>query len=113
MEIWNMVGFIDHTNEHLIGTNKGIIKCRAIRRQDETSQFDINIINDINGTPWRPVLGRDGLKIPTNIEEDGTTVDENGDMEGHVEEDETKNEERFHMKPDMSQDESTPSTITE
>ena len=27
--IW--LGFIDHTNEHLIGTTKGVIKCRAIR----------------------------------------------------------------------------------
>ena len=23
------LGFIDHTNEHLIGTQKGIIKCRS------------------------------------------------------------------------------------
>ena len=32
--IW--LGFIDKTNEHIIGTQKGIVKCWAIKRKDET-----------------------------------------------------------------------------
>ena len=33
--IW--IEFIDHINEHMIGTEKGIVKCRALRRKDETN----------------------------------------------------------------------------
>ena len=29
--IW--IGFIDHTNEHIIGTPRGNLTCRAIRRE--------------------------------------------------------------------------------
>ena len=47
--IW--LGFIDHTNEHLIGTTKGVIKCRAIRRKDETEQFSMIDIESMKGTP--------------------------------------------------------------
>ena len=42
--IW--VGFIDHSNEHIVATSRGIIKCRAIKRKDITEQFldrDCNI----------------------------------------------------------------------
>ena len=36
--VW--LGFIDNTNEHIIGTKHGAIKCRAIRRNDITEQFN-------------------------------------------------------------------------
>ena len=51
------------------------------------------------------------VDIATKFETTGVGVDENGDTEGHVDEYETKYEERFHMELDMSQDESAPSTI--
>ena len=63
--IW--LGFIDHTNEHIIGTSKGTMKCRAIRRNDVSDQFNAKMIEELKGTPWKPVPGRDSLKIPTNI----------------------------------------------
>ena len=35
-------GFIDSTNDYLIGTPRGIMKCKAIRRFDETGQWKLN-----------------------------------------------------------------------
>ena len=57
----------------------------------------------MKGTPWRPVPGRDSLKIPTNIEENGTVVDE-GKEDGYAEENENL-EERFNPGIDVEQDE--------
>ena len=82
------MGFIDHTNEHIIGTPKGTLKCRAIRRNDVSDQFNAKMIQELKGTPWCPVPGRDSLKIPTNIEENGTILYESGKEDGFAEENE-------------------------
>ena len=82
--IW--LGFLDHSNENIIGTSKGVLKCRAIRRYDQSEQFNVLIIEKMLGTPWKPVPGRNSMKIPTNIEENGTVVDESGNIDGYVEE---------------------------
>ena len=88
----------------MIGTPKGIIKCRAIRHHDASEQFNSQMGEEIKGTPWRPVPGRNSLKIPTNIEEDGTIVDDTGEAEGYSEENENL-EERFNPGIDKDQDE--------
>ena len=98
------LGFIDHTNEHLIGTPKGVLKCRAIRRHDASEQFDARMIEDLKGTPWKPVPGRESLKVPTNIEENGNILDDDGNVEGYAEENENL-EERFNPGIDKEQDE--------
>ena len=98
------LGFIDHTNEHLIGTSRGVLKCRAIRRHDASEQFDAKMVEDLRGTPWRPVPGRDSLKVPTNIEENGNVIDDTGEIEGYAEENENL-EERFNPGIDKEQDE--------
>ena len=99
--IW--LGFIDHTNEHIIGTQKGVLKCRAIRRYDATGQFDIIEIEAMQGSPWEPIPGRNSLKIPTNIEESGEVVNDEGDADGYAEE--HKTEEIFQPTIDVEQDE--------
>jgi len=53
--IW--MGFVDSSNEHIAGTSKGVLKCRAIRRHDVTEQFDASMIDSMKGTPWQPVPG--------------------------------------------------------
>ena len=88
--IW--IGFLDHSNEHIIGTEKGTLKCRAIRRHDQSEQFNALMIEKMSGTPWRPVPGRNSMKIPTNIEEDGTVIDESGNVDGYAEENENLEE---------------------
>ena len=100
--IW--LGFIDNTNEHVVGTSKGTLKCRAIRRNDASDQFNARMIEQLKGTPWKPAPGRDSLKIPTNICENGAIVDENGKQDGYAEENENL-EERFNPGIDVEQDE--------
>ena len=99
--IW--LGFIDETNEHIIGTNRGTLKCRAIRRYDTTGQFNIVEIEEMRGSPWEPIPGRNTLKIPTNIEETGEVVNDEGEADGYVEEHRT--EELFQPTIDIGQDE--------
>ena len=82
--IW--LGFIDDTNEHIIGTNRGTLKCRAIRRYDTTGQFNIIEIEEMRGSPWEPIPGRNTLRIPTNIEETGEVVNDEGEADGYTEE---------------------------
>ena len=108
--IW--LGFIDHTNEHIIGTRKGVVKCRAIRRNDASDQFNAKMIEEMKGTPRRPVPGRDSLKIPTNICENGAILDENGKQDGYAEENENL-EERFNPGIDVEQDEEFRKIINE
>ena len=62
------------------------------------------MIEELKGTPWKPVPGRDSLKIPTNIHEDGTILDESGKEDGYVEEN-ANLEERFNPGIDVEQDE--------
>ena len=99
------LGFIDDTNEHIIGTCRGTLKCRAIRRFDATGQFNAIEIEDMRGSPWEPIPGRNTLKIPTNIEESGEVVNDEGEADGYAEE--HKTEELFQPTIDNEQDDST------
>ena len=45
------------------------------------------------GTPWQHIPGRNSLHVPTNIEEDGAVVNDDGEIEGYVEENQ-----RFHER---------------
>lgn len=101
--IW--LRFIANTNEHIIETEVGALKCRAIRRYDETEQFNGELINKLKGTPWQHVPGRDSLKIPTNTGPDGQVLDEDGHVEGYAEEEDNLGE-RFNSGADPTQDES-------
>ena len=101
--IW--MGFVDSSNENIIGTSKGVLKCRSIRRHDRTEQFDAVMIESIKGTPRQPVLGEESLQIPTNIEESGEIINENSEIEGYAEENQNV-EERFNPGIDPEEDES-------
>ena len=79
--IW--LGFVDNSNEHIIGTPKGALKCRAIRRHDATEQFD--------------------AMLPTNIKESGEVISEDGKVEGYSEENGNQ-EERFNPGIDPEED---------
>ena len=62
------------------------------------------MIEQLKGTPWKPVPGRDSLKIPTNIEENGAILDDEGKEQGYADENEN-HEERFNPGIDVEQDE--------
>ena len=80
------------TNEHIVGTQLGIIKCRAIRIQDSTEQFSMVKIEELKGTPWQQIPNRGSMKNPTNIKENGTVVDEEGKEDGYAEENNNEEE---------------------
>ena len=95
---WNegvWIGFMDESNEHIVGTSEGIAKCRAIRRHDESERFDVDAIRNMTGFPWAPAPGRTSLKIPTNIEENGAILNDDGDVEGYHEEEANDKQEVF------------------
>ena len=59
----------------------------------------------MRGTLWKPVPGREGVQIPTNIEIDGKIGEENGEADGYTEESEEKEEDKYRFESDPSQDE--------
>ena len=83
MDVW--LGFLKHSGEYLVGATGGITKCRAVRRLDDVGNFDANRIGRIRGTPWQPVPGRSPMRIPTNIDSDGTVTNDSGEIDGHSE----------------------------
>ena len=78
-----MARFPRASGEHLIGTERGIVKCRAVRRLDEVGNFDAAKIAKIRGCPWQPVPGRMSMRIPTNIDIHGKVTNDNGENDGH------------------------------
>ena len=57
----------DRTGETIIGTKDGVIKARDVRSMEEKEACDIGRFNDIRGTPWEPVPGREGIEIRSRI----------------------------------------------
>ena len=74
--IW--FGVVLETHEHIIGTSRGVITCRAIAAVEENKKFSKQDIEEVRGVPWQPVPGRRTNKIPTHIKEseDGGEDDE-------------------------------------
>ena len=40
------------SNEVFIGTNEGIVKCRAVRRKPPNERWNIQALNSFKGVPW-------------------------------------------------------------
>lgn len=74
-------GTIERTEETIIGTQRGVIKCRIVSRLAEGDRWNKEMINGMPGLPWQPVPNRHGQHIPVEI-------DENGEVPGEVEENE-------------------------
>ena len=43
-----------HTTEKIIGTSKGVVVVQSIRRKPEDQQWDVELLQSIQGTPWAP-----------------------------------------------------------
>ena len=72
--VW--LGTIERTEEVLIGTSRGVVKCRTISRSLDADKWDVQTINTMKGTPWEPVPGRQSQHIPVAIGDDGAVMDE-------------------------------------
>ena len=78
--VW--LGSLETSDEHLSGTELGVIKARAVTSVQEEQRFDAKAIDSIKGTPWKPSTKHSGTKIRTHIEEQK----EEGESEGEEEE---------------------------
>ena len=57
--VW--LGIIPETTEVIIGTTKGVLKARSIKRlAKEEARWNASYVADMKGTPWEPVPGRAG-----------------------------------------------------
>ena len=74
--IW--LGVVERTEESIIGTEKGIVKCRTVSRRPEDSRWDKDMVIGLQGSPRSPVPGIKGDHIPVEIKDDGslTTIEE-------------------------------------
>ena len=75
---------LDRSGEYLVATPEGVVKTPyEPRRSPVEEQWDMNELEAIRGTPWKPVPSRDGDLIPTGVK-----------MSGQIEESEDKHLER-------------------
>lgn len=83
--VW--LGILERTEETIIGTERGTVKCRTVNRFPEDRRWDPEMINQLRGFPWATVNDAKGDHIPVEINEDGvptTPVQENEDCEAEI-----------------------------
>ena len=75
--IW--LGISRESNETLIGTSSGVIRCYAIKRMPAEEKWDKDAISTIRGTPQQPNPTKTGLHIPVRL---GAETDLGGGASG-------------------------------
>ena len=50
--VW--VGRATNTDEHLVLTEAGVLRCRSVRRRDEEQRYDAQLLATVQGLPWDP-----------------------------------------------------------
>ena len=59
--IW--LGIREESGEAIIGTSKGVIKVRTVRRKgSDAERWDVSAIDAMVGTPWEPQPGVDSIE---------------------------------------------------
>ena len=77
--IW--LGIIARTQEVLIGTERGVIKCRTVTRLSDEERWNGKQTLKVKGTPWEPVPGRADRRIPVAIDNGGNAIQPTDDVE--------------------------------
>ena len=75
-KLGSWIGTIERTEEALIGTESGIVKCRAVNRLPKEERWPRDLVLNMKGVPWEPVPDTRGQHILVEINEDGQTPDE-------------------------------------
>ena len=83
--IW--LGTIERTEGILIGTTRGVVKCRTVSRLSEDDRWNGELIDNMLGVPCRPAPHRDGQHIPVDINVHGDVQDETEENEEPPKED--------------------------
>ena len=55
------------SDEILVGTAKGVVKTRTIRKRVEEEQWDNELVKSIKGEPRQPVPGINSDRVPAAI----------------------------------------------
>ena len=67
--VW--LGISERTEEVLIGTRRGVVKCRTVERLGDKDRWSRHNVLEMTGTPWEPVSGKDDHHIPVDIADNG------------------------------------------
>ena len=61
------LGHSRNSNEHLVGTSRGVVKAYSIKRRAEDERWNRPFIEETRGTPQQPDPARAGLAIPISV----------------------------------------------
>ena len=63
-------GVRDESGEHIVATNKGVLKVRAIRRRgSQQDRWNWEEFKKVVGLPWEPIPGRPEIEMTSRIED--------------------------------------------
>ena len=66
--IW--LGIREESGEHIIGTENGVVKCRADRRKgSDIERWNFEELSKLKGLPWEPIPGRGMIDIKVSIDD--------------------------------------------
>ena len=64
MALSHRLGIRDESGEILIGTDRGVVKCRTVRRKaTDEERWDRAAVELMKGTTWEPTPGRDSTSV--------------------------------------------------
>ena len=100
--IW--LGKAEENDEHLIGTGKGMIRARSIRRLTKDKSADKDLFEEIKGVPWDMKLRTSGPrpKITSRVEPRAVTEEHAANKKEEAEEVDTEKK-GPEEKPEESQ----------
>ena len=61
------MGIKGRTGEHIIGTERGIVKAFTVKRRPEEERWSIEELNGVRGTPGKPTPGSNDARIPVRV----------------------------------------------
>ena len=96
--IW--LGVIDRTEEAIIGTEHGVVKCRTIKRMPEGQQWDGKAIKEMRGSVQQPTPGIATDRIPTgSVDSEGRPIRDEPKRTSSVKEPSSKPKTRLVSAP--------------
>lgn len=70
--VW--LGTVERTEETIIGTKRGVLKCRTVSRLAEHERWDKEAVLNMKGLPWETIPGKVSMHIPVEITDGGQEV---------------------------------------
>ena len=69
------LGHARTSNEHILGTEEGVVRAYAIKRQDPERRWSAELVRGLQGTPQQPNPNRPGPAIPIRVNFDTPLAD--------------------------------------